>query len=262
MRDVAVMCPDQFLKHECDSGFRLSSEMGVIGRCGRTVVISDGGLSSIAVCSLHGCYGSSFHVVVLLVTGFTGGLLLVWCCVSGPFLRSVMEGEQPPQLRRYPSVLDIGKTIAVEYEEEAGFFHQRLIVRTSAIAAMFNATGRMCESPNGLFWILTPDGDVYPEILPVLPTTGLVWLDGRNEATLTTMMPAGRRLERVYRFGVHRRISLSPEVIVRAALGAQETEDTCKEGETPGLPEASSPPATPDTPPVKTWPTLFWMRAF
>ena len=37
-------------------------------------------------------------------------------------------------------------------------------------------------------------------------------------------MPAGRRLERVYRFGVHRRISLSPEVIVRAALGAQETE--------------------------------------
>ena len=76
-----------------------------------------------------------------------------------------MEGEQPPQLRRYPSVLDIGKTIAVEYEEEAGFFHQRLIVRTSAIAAMFNATGRMCESPNGLFWILTPDGDVYPEIL-------------------------------------------------------------------------------------------------
>ena len=42
----------------------------------------------------------------------------------------------------------------------------------------------------------------------------------------------------------HRRIELSPEVIVRAVLGAQETEDTCREaatatapGETPGLSE-------------------------
>ena len=36
---------------------------------------ADGGLSSIAVCSLHGCYGNSFHIFVLLVAGFTGGLL-------------------------------------------------------------------------------------------------------------------------------------------------------------------------------------------
>ena len=63
------------------------------------------------------------------------------------------------------------------------------------------------------------------------------------------MMPAGRRLERVYELAVHRCILLSPEVIVRAVLGAQETEDTCKEGETPGLPEISTHPATPDTSP-------------
>ena len=50
------------------------------------------------------------------------------------------------------------------------------------------------------------------------------------------MTPAGRRLEPVYEFAVHIRILLSPEVIVRVVLGAQETEDTCKEGETPGLP--------------------------
>ena len=129
-----------------------------------------------------------------------------------------MDGDRPPQLMQYPSVLDMGKMIAVEYEEEAGLFHQRLILRTASKASMFNTTGRMCESPNGLLWILIPDGDVYPEILQVPPATGLVWLDERNEPVLTTMMPAGRRLDQVYKIGAHWRVLLSPEVIVRVEV--------------------------------------------
>ena len=62
-------------------------------------------------------------------------------------------------------------------------------------------------------------------------------------------MPAGRHLEKVYEFGAQERISLSPEVIMRAVQGAQETEDTCREGGTPGLPQASAPLLAPDTPP-------------
>ena len=65
----------------------------------------------------------------------------------------------------------------------------------------------------------------------------------RNEPIPTTMMPAGRHLQQVYEFGAHRRILLSTEVIVRAVLGAQETEDTCRDGESPGPAEASQPPA-------------------
>ena len=179
--------------------------------------------------------------------------VLVWCCAFEQLLRSVMECDRPPQLRRYPSLLDVGKMIAVEYEGEAGFFHQRLILRTASITAMLNTTGRMCDSPNGLFWILTPDGDLYPELLRVPPATGIIWLNERNERSPTTMMLAGHRLEQVYEFRAHRRILLSPEVVVPAVLGAQETEDTCKdtcrEGEGPRLPEALPPPATPDTPP-------------
>ena len=60
------------------------------------------------------------------------------------------------------------------------------------------------------------------------------------------MMPACRHLEQVYEFGDHRRILLSPEVIVPAVLGAQETEDTCREGESPGPAEALPPPSTAD----------------
>ena len=42
-----------------------------------------------------------------------------------------------------------------------------------------------------------------------VPRAGRIWL---NE-----MMPAGRHMERAYEFGAHKRILLSPEVIVRAA---------------------------------------------
>ena len=81
--------------------------------------------SSIAACSLHGCYGSNFHIVVFLVGGFTCGLsaALVWCCAFGAPLGSEMEGDRPPPLKRYPSVLDVGKMVAVEYEGETGLFH-------------------------------------------------------------------------------------------------------------------------------------------
>ena len=120
----------------------------------------------------------------------------------------------------------------------------------------------MCDSSNGLFWTLTPDGDVYPEFLQVPPATGLLWLNERHAPILTMMISTGRRLEQAYGLAAHRRFELSPEVIVRAVLGAQETEDTCREaaatatappGETPGLSElgpTTAPLSAPsDTPP-------------
>ena len=45
-----------------------------------------------------------------------------------------MEGDRPPPLRRYPSPLDMGKMVAVEFEGEAGLFHHRLILRTASTA--------------------------------------------------------------------------------------------------------------------------------
>ena len=68
-----------------------------------------------------------------------------------------------------------------------------------------------------------------------------VWLNDRNAPILTTMMPVGRPLERVYEFGARRRIQLTLEAIVRSALGAPEMEDTCRESETPESPERGTP---------------------
>ena len=47
----------------------------IFGALAANIGSADGGLSSIAVRSLHGCNGSSFHVVVLMINGFTGGFL-------------------------------------------------------------------------------------------------------------------------------------------------------------------------------------------
>ena len=76
-----------------------------------------------------------------------------------------MNDELQPQLKWYPSVLHMNKIITVAYEGEARFFHQRLILGIASIAAMFHHSRRMGEPRNGLFWTLTPDSDVYPEML-------------------------------------------------------------------------------------------------
>ena len=146
-----------------------------------------------------------------------------------PGQQSEMEVDLPPSPRQFPSVLDMGTKIAVEYAGEAGLFDQRLILRAASAAVLLNTTGQTCDSTNGLFWILTPDGDVNRERLHVPPATGLVWLHERDAPILTTMTPVGCHLEQVYGFGALRRFQLSPEVIVRAVLGAQETEGTCRE---------------------------------
>ena len=152
----------------CGSG--PSSEMTVVVRYGRTVCTfctlltqvprvfgalaanlgsgsTDGGLSGIAVCSLHGCYRNNIHIVVFLVRSFTCGLF----CGAGLVLCFWASSDRPPPLRRYPSVLDTGKMVAVEYEGETGLFHHRLCLRTASTAAVLNTTGRMCDSPIGLF---------------------------------------------------------------------------------------------------------------
>ena len=78
-------------------------------------------------------------------------------------IRAVQRSGIPAAAIFVCGVMD--KMIAVEYDEEARFFHQRVILRVASIAAMFYTSKEMDDPPNGRFWTLTPDGDVYPEML-------------------------------------------------------------------------------------------------
>ena len=140
-----------------------------------------------------------------------------------------MEVDLPPPPRQFPSVLDM--------DNDRGGVRRRsrVLSPTTASEDSFGGSPAQYHHPDirlyehSLFWILTPDGDVYPELLHVPPATGLVWLNERDAPLLTTMTPAGRHVEQVYGLGALRRTQLSPEVTVRAVLGAQETENTCRE---------------------------------
>ena len=115
------------------------------------------------------------------------------------------------------SVFGMGTMITVEYAEEARFFPQRVIVWISSIAAMFCTSQELDDPPSGRFWTLSPDGDVHPETLLAPELTGFVWLDGRRQLILTTMMLAGHRLVRFYGFLAQMRI-FTPEVTLSAVL--------------------------------------------
>ena len=113
---------------------------------------------------------------------------------------------------------------------------------------MFYTAKEPDDPPNGRFWPLSPDGDVHPETLLAPAATGLVWLDGRHQHILTTLMVAGHRSVRVYGFGVQRR-NVSPKVIVLAVFVRLEAEDTCVEDKTLVVPKGATPLTTPVSPP-------------
>ena len=81
-----------------------------------------------------------------------------------------MEVDRSLRKRRCPSVPDMDKMIWVEYEEESDSFF-----RDFSIVVILILIERRRDSPNDLFWILTPDDDVYPEILQVPSATDMIW---------------------------------------------------------------------------------------
>ena len=130
-----------------------------------------------------------------------------------------MEAGHPPQLRRFPSVLDLGKLVAVEYDGEAGLFHQRLILRTSSTAAMLDTTGMMCDSSRGCVGFSHPTATCIPSSSEA--ASNGVSVAQRQERSHSdddgACWSASGCGERVYEFGA---------VIVRSVLEAHETEDT------------------------------------
>ena len=121
-------------------------------------------------------------------------------------LRSLQNSGLEFQPQRIPSVSVMGEMTAVEYDEDPRFFSQRVIFGIASISSMFYTSKELDDPPNGRFWTLTPDGDMHPDTFSVPSATGLVWLDGKNQPILTTMMLAGHRFVRVHGFGVQRQI--------------------------------------------------------
>ena len=143
--------------------------------------------------------------------------VLVKCCASEQLLQSVVEGDRPPQLRRYRLCWTWAKMMAVEYEGEAGFFHSEDSFDSRHVQH-HQKDVRFSERPlldSHSRWRLVTRAPSSP--------AGNNNMAQREERTY----PDDSAWSRVTNSELTGAFLLSPEVIVRAVLGAQETEDTC-----------------------------------
>ena len=124
-----------------------------------------------------------------------------------------------------PLGLEAGRLIYVEYEDEVGFFHARLILMKTSAGMMMKVTGESCRNPDAVFWVLTPDGDIYPEEIGVAPLTGVVSCSDDSRLDLRTMRPRGRRLRRAYEFVAGREAGTLSALTVARAIQAATTEE-------------------------------------
>ena len=141
---ISVQCLLKSQGFDCDSLFLLKKVFG-------TLAANLGSGSTDAVCLALQLFFARLLRERHSHCRVSGGQFLVWS-----FLRrwfgvvllggSEMEGDRPPPLRRYPSVLDMGNMVAVEYEGETRLFPHRLMLRKASTAAVLNTTtGRMCN---------------------------------------------------------------------------------------------------------------------
>jgi len=79
----------------------------------------------------------------------------------------------------------------IEYGDEPGMWHERLVIAPSTPEMMFRITGvESIEGPE-VWWALTPDGDLYPQQLSVPPLRGLAFYDAGHLVMRATAIPAG-----------------------------------------------------------------------
>ena len=99
--------------------------------------------------------------------------------------------------------LEPGELVLVEYNGDPGTFHARGVLRKASSAILAHVMGFKAQGPeSGIYWVVTPTGDIYPEILGIhADMSGFCVIDPATDDVMRgTMKPLGRRLEEVFGF--------------------------------------------------------------
>eukprot|EP00971_Amphidinium_carterae_P344407 6484807-Amphidinium_carterae.1 len=133
--------------------------------------------------------------------------------------------------------LEVGLTCLIVYEEHEEIAHQRVLLKRVTPAMFAYITGEAARGGQNLFWVMTPDGDVYPEeiAIPALKGYQLCREDGMP-------IPGTREGEiatrRRYGFGGRGRQPLTCESVLRACSVAMAEEQATTVHEPEGAPAA------------------------
>ena len=113
--------------------------------------------------------------------------------------------------------LEPGRMVMVEYFDEPKLWMERILLREASPAVMLAVTGAAVENGGPLWWVLTPDGLVYPEELAVGPLRGLIALDEEGQPILASAAPPTARPRKIHGFGRGGSLTLaSPLLFSRA----------------------------------------------
>ena len=98
--------------------------------------------------------------------------------------------------------LEPGRKVFVRYLPRDGW-HARLLLHPATKQTVEEVCEEELEATledKGGFWILTPDGDIYPEMIAVPPLLGIIPCDDQERPLPREATPAGSRLARPYDF--------------------------------------------------------------
>ena len=152
--------------------------------------------------------------------------------------------------------LEPGRTILAEYLTDLGVQHARLILKKTTAATMEAITGEVAtDDDSPIRWILTPDGDVYPEELSSPPLRSLFGFDKTGARVPLSRRRIGGKSDLIYGFAPAGpgSVELTVDTVLKACNAAAETDQLTT--------AAAAPPPLPLTGPsvtvgAGTFPTL------
>ena len=108
----------------------------------------------------------------------------------------------------------------VQYADDLPFWHARVLLHPAPLEIAVKVLGSVANNETEHWWVLTPDGDVYPEPLSIGAIEGLVILPDSEVISAKLRDKHGRKLDQVYDFSEDKPAGRPSAITVCRALAA------------------------------------------
>lgn len=114
--------------------------------------------------------------------------------------------------------LEAGRKVFVQYAEDLPLWHARILLARAPVKIVNRVLDTDYKTDAEFWWILTPDGDIYPE--PLKDIEGLFVLGDSEVIPARARGSNGRRLAQIYDFDEERAAGRPSAVTVARAMAA------------------------------------------
>ena len=118
------------------------------------------------------------------------------------------------------TTLRAGRKVLVQYADDLPLWHARVLLHPAPLEIAVKVLGSVDNNETEHWWVLTPDGDVYPEPLSVGAIEGLVTLPDSEVISPKLRDKHGKKLAQVYDFSEDKPAGRPSAITVCRALAA------------------------------------------